>query len=86
MYFNLNKTYKYICVKTRLREVITKERASLFLNIVQKRGGGVQPESKSVVVVFFLPILTLFRKLIAGRGEVVENVPKVVRHLSLNIG
>ena len=42
------------------------EKKHFFLDIVQK-GWGVQPESKSVEVVLFSPILTLFWTINGGR-------------------
>ena len=43
------------------REVVP-EKSCFFFNIVQKRGGGIQPECKSVELTYLKPYLQLLRK------------------------
>ena len=58
-------------MKVVLREVILKKAASFWK--FPKRGGGVQPESKSFWVFFFGFLLDIFKR--RGGGE---PIPKVL--------
>ena len=72
---NTRKLQPHILGKGRKEE----EKNVFFLDIVRKRGGGVQPESKSFELVLFSPMLTLFWTLNGGRGGS-DHVPIVLRH------
>ena len=61
---------------TPLRENIRK---NIFVLGNVQRGGGIQPESKSLEVVLLSPILTTFGTLNGEKGGV-DHVPKVFRN------